>query len=107
MLPNPVVTVEDVPLTDGVRAFCERHSLFDHLTKALERAKESFTIIGGPVISWEQDPEEEDEYLVVRVKVQGTVSECVESNRRFLRAWGKVASLPEVRLIRLIPSLLD
>jgi hypothetical protein len=107
MEPNSALAIEDVPLSDEVREFCERHALFGHLAKALELARECFTIVGDPVISWEHDPENDDEYLVLTVKVQGTVSECVESNWRFLRAWGKVATLPEVRLIRLIPNLLE
>jgi hypothetical protein len=104
---NSALAIEDVPLSDEVREFCERHVLFGHLAKALELARECFRIVGDPVISWEHDPENDDEYLVLTVKVQGTVSECVESNGRFLRAWGKVAALPEVRLIRLIPNLLE
>jgi hypothetical protein len=107
MLPNPVLALEDVRLSEEVREFCERHALFGHLAKALELARECFTIVGDPVITWEQDPEIDDEYLVLEFKVRGSVSECVESNWRFLRAWGKVASLPESRLIRLIPNLLE
>ena len=107
MLSNAAPTLEEVPLSDEVREFCERHALFGHLAKALELARQSFTIVGDPVITWEHDPENDDEYLVLTIRVHGTVSECVESNGRFLRAWGKVASLPEVRLIRLIPNLLE
>jgi hypothetical protein len=107
MLPNPVLALEDVPLSDEVRELCERHLLFGHLAKALELAREHFTIVRDPVISWEHDPENDDEYLVLDVKVQGSVSECVESNWRFLRAWGKVASLPESRLIRLLPFMAE
>jgi hypothetical protein len=107
MLPNSALALEEVPLSDEVREFCERHSLFGHLAKALELARECFTIVGDPVISWEPDPEEDDEYLVLEFKVHGSVSECVQSHVRFCRLWGQFASLPEVRLIRLIPNLLD
>jgi len=105
MLPNPVLAVEMPPLSDEVREFCERHALFGHLAKALELAREYFTIVGEPVVKWEHDPENDDEYLVIEIQIQGSVSECVEADVRFARAWTQFAKLPEVRLIRLDPDL--
>ena len=102
MLPNPVLVLEDVPLSDEVREFCERHSLFGHLAKALDLARQYYTIVGDPVISWDHDPEEDDEYLVLEIRVLASVSECVASDFQHARAWTQFASLPEVRLIRLI-----
>ena len=102
MLSNAAPTLEEVPLSDEVREFCERHALFGHLAKALELARQYFTIVGDPVISWEQDPEEDDEYLVLEIRVQASVSECVAADFQHARAWAQFASLPEVRLIRLI-----
>ncbi len=105
MLPNPTVAIEELPLSDEVREFCERHALFGHLAKALELAREYFTIVGEPVIRWEHDPENDDEYLVITIQVQGGVSENVEAEWRFARGWTQFAKLPEVRLIRLDPDL--
>ena len=105
MLPNAAVATEVPPLSDEVREFCERHALFGHLTKALELARECFTIVGKPVIQWKHDPENDDEYLVIEIQVQGSVSECVEADRCFGRSWTQFAKLPEVRLIRLDPDL--
>ncbi|MGP0064769.1 MAG: hypothetical protein ACLQGP_14370 [Isosphaeraceae bacterium] len=103
MLPNPALTIEETPLSDEVRAFCERHALFGHLAKALELARQYFTIIGEPVIQWDQDPENDDEYLIIEIQALGSVSEVVEAHGRYIRAWLKFATLPEIRLIRLIP----
>jgi hypothetical protein len=107
MLPNPVLALEDVPLSDEVREFCERHALFDHLAKALELARQYFTIVGDPVITWEQDPEIDDEYLVIAIRVRASVSECVAAEIRHAGAWTQFASLPEVRLIRLLAYLVE
>jgi hypothetical protein len=107
MSPNPVLTLEDVSLADEVREFCERHSLFGHLAKALELARQYFTIVGDPVVSWEHDPENDDEYLVVEIRVQASVSECVAYEIQHARAWTQFASLPEVRLIRLLAYLVE
>ena len=102
MLPNPTTAVEVPPLSDEVRVFCERHALFDHLAKA----REHFTIVGEPVIRWEHDPENDDEYLVITIQVQGSVSECVEADWRYGGAWTQFAKLPEVRLIRLATDII-
>lgn len=103
MVPNPALVVEtkELPLSDEVREFCERHVLFDHLAKALELAREHFTIVGEPVVTWEHDPENDDEYLVITIQVQGSVSENVQADQRFGKAWTQFAKLPEIRLFRL------
>jgi hypothetical protein len=107
MSPNPVLAVEEKErsFSDEVREFCERHAFFGHLAKALELARECFTIVGEPVIRWAHDPENDDEYLVIAIQVQGSVSECVEADVRFAKAWTQFAKLPEVRLIRLAPDI--
>jgi hypothetical protein len=105
MLPNAAVAPAMPPLSDEVREFCERHALFDRLAKALELAREHFTIVGEPVVKWEHDPENDDEYLVIEIQVQGSVSENVEAEWRFAGGWTQFARLPEVRLIRLDPDL--
>ncbi len=103
MLPNPVLAIEEMPLSDEVREFCERHALFGHLAKAMELARECFTIVGEPLILWEHDPENDDEYVLIEVWARGSVSECAEADWRFAGAWTQYAKLPEVRLIRLVP----
>ncbi len=102
MLPDPALTVEETPLPEDVREFCERHALFDHLARAMELARQYFTIVGEPVVVYEQDPDNGEEYLVLEIQVPGSVSERVESRFRFGGAWTQFASLPEVRLIRLV-----
>jgi hypothetical protein len=105
MLPNPVLTIEETPLSEDVREFCERHNLLGHLAKALELARRYFNIVGDPVIQWEHDPENDDEYLVLEIEVRGSVSEYVDAVSQFAGAWTQFAALPEVRLIRLSPDI--
>jgi hypothetical protein len=106
MLPNPALAISEPPLSDEVREFCERHALFGHLAKPLELAREHFTIVGEPVVVFEQDPDNGEEYLVIEIQILGTVSECVEAEWRFVRAWTQFAKLPEVRLIRLATDII-
>jgi hypothetical protein len=107
MLPNPVQTIEETPLSEDVREFCERHNLSGHLAKALEFARRYFSIVGDPVILWEHDPENDDEYLVLEIEVRGSVSECVQAHVRYVGEWTQFATLPEVRLIRLSPDIIE
>jgi hypothetical protein len=100
MLPNSALAGPETPPSDEVREFCERHALFDHLEKAKELAREYFTIIGEPTVVFEQDPENGEEYLVLKLRVRGEVSDCVASDWQYARAWTQFAKLPEVRLIR-------
>jgi hypothetical protein len=102
MLPDPALTVEEIPLSEEVREFCEHHALFGHLAKAMELARQCFTTVGEPVVVFEQDPDNGEEYLVLEIQVPGDVSERVESRFRFAGAWTQFADLPEVRLIRLV-----
>jgi hypothetical protein len=103
MLPDPVLTIEETPLSEEVREFCERHAIFGHLAKAVELIRQYFTIVGEPVIQWEHDPDNDDEYLVLAIQARGSTSEVVESFDRFARAWSQFAAWPEVYLIRLLP----
>jgi hypothetical protein len=102
MLPNAAVATVMPPLSEEVREFCERHALFDHMAKALELARQCFTIVGEPVVVFEQDPDNDEEYLLLEIQVPGSVSERVESRVRFADAWTQFVTLPEVRLIRLV-----
>ncbi len=74
MLPDPGLTVEEITLSEEVREFCERHALFGHLAKAMELARQYFTIVGEPVITYEQDPDNDDEYLFIMIRVLEAVS---------------------------------
>jgi hypothetical protein len=103
MLPDPVLTAEETPLSEDVREFCERHALFGHLAKAMELARQHFTIVGEPVVAYEQDPENGEEYLMIEIQARGSVSEVVETHGRSIRDWLQFATLPEVRLVQFFP----
>jgi hypothetical protein len=58
MPPDPTTAVADVPLSDEVRDFCRRHDLLHYLSRAVELARQHFSIVGDPVVKLEQDPED-------------------------------------------------
>ena len=70
MMPEHVVAGTEISLGEEARAFCESQGIQDHLQKALEPAKQSFSIIGDPAIELEQDPDDGEWYLVVSIRVE-------------------------------------
>ena len=101
MPPDPTTAVADVPLTDEVRDFCRRHDLLVHLGRAIELARQYFSIAGDPVVKLEQDPEDGEWYLVLEIRVEGGESECARADREYLRSWANSTPWPAVHLIQL------
>jgi hypothetical protein len=101
MLPDPITAVADIPLSDEVRDFCWRHDLLHHLNRAVELARQYFSIVGDPVVKLEQDPEEGEWYLVLEIRVEGDESECARGDREYLRSWANSTPWPAVHLIQL------
>ena len=71
MTTDSTTAVADVQLSDEVLAFCRRHDLLDHLGRAIELARHHFSIVGDPVVKLEQDPEVDEWYLVLEIRVEG------------------------------------
>jgi hypothetical protein len=102
MLPNPITDVADAQLSQEVRDFCQRHQLLDHLARAIELARQCFSIVGDPVVQLEQDPEDGEWYLVLEIRVEGDEGACARADREYLRSWANSAPWPAVHLIRLL-----
>lgn len=102
---HPIASVAELPLSDDVRAFCQRHDLGDHLNRAIEFARQSFSIVGEPEVRLEQDPEDGDSYLVLGVRVEGDEGESARADRDYLRSWANSTPWPAVHLIRLVYDL--
>jgi hypothetical protein len=100
MPPDPTTAVADVPLSDEVRDFCRRNDLLDHLSRAIELARQYFSIVGDPVVRLQQDPEIGEWYLDVEISVRGDESECARADREYLRIWANSTPWPAVHLIR-------
>lgn len=107
MLPNPTTAGADLQLSNDVRAFCQRHQLLNDLTRAIELAKQCFSMVGDPVVVLEQDPEDGEWYLVLEIRVAGEEHECIQAHRRYIRSWANSTPWPAVHLIRLISDFLD
>ena len=102
---NPTAIVADLQLTDEVRDFCQRHDLLGHLGRAVELARQSFSIVGDPTVRLEQDPEDGEWYLVLEIRVQGEEAECIQAQKRYIRSWANSTTWPAVHMISLVCNL--
>jgi hypothetical protein len=104
---DSTTTVADVKLTDDVHAFCQRHHLLDHLGRAIELARQHFSIVGDPVVKLEQDPEDGEWYLVQEIRVRGDEDESIQAHKDYNRARANSTELSEVHMIGLIVDLVE
>jgi hypothetical protein len=107
MPPDPTTAVADLPLSDEVRDFCRRHDLLHHLNRAVELAREHFSIVGEPVVKLEQDPEVDESYLVLEIRVGGEEEESIRAHMAYNSSWGNSTPWPAVHLITLIADLIE
>jgi hypothetical protein len=106
MLSNSIRAGPDIPLSEEVHAFCQRHGLTDYLSMALGLARQCFPIVGDPTVQLEQDPEDGESYLVIEIRAGGGEEDCARSHRRYLSAWANTAPWPAVHLIRLLYDII-
>jgi hypothetical protein len=107
MPPDPTTAVADLPLSDEVRDFCRRHDLLDHLARAVELARQDFSIVGDPVVELEPDPEVDEWYLALEIRVRGEEEESIRAHMAYNRSWATSTPWPAVHLITLIADLVE
>ena len=99
--------VADLPLTDEVRAFCERNDILDHLRRAVELAREHFSLVGEPKVLLQQDPEDGEWYLDLEIRVRDYDSEYVRAHEAYNRCWATSTPWPAVHLIALFTDFVE
>lgn len=102
---DPTTTVAELQLSDDVRDFCQRHDLLGHLGRAVELARQHFSIVGEPVVRLEQDPEDGEWHLDLEISVRGDEDECIQAQRRYVRSWANSTTWPAVHMISLVCNL--
>ena len=101
-MPDQTLLRTEFPISDEARTFCVREGILDDVEKAMELARQHFSVIGNPSIELEQDAEDGEKYLVVSIRAQGDETDCSASHKAFLSAWANAVEWPQVHLIRLI-----
>lgn len=102
MMPDQILMRTEIPISEDVRAFCTHAEIGDYLEKAIELARQHFSVISDASIALEQDPEDGEQYLVVSIRVEGDETDCTASHKAYLSSWANTVDWPEVHLIRLV-----
>ncbi len=104
---DSTTAVAEIQLSDEVRAFCRSHQLLDKLGRAIELARQHFSIVGDPVVRLEQDPEVDEQYLVLEIRVSGDEDRSIQAHKDYNRAWANSTRWPEAHMITLFVNLIE
>ena len=96
------VQARSVLLSDEVLSFCSRWQLFNHFQRALRLAQHSFLDLRKIDVEIENDPESEDEWLVIVVQVHGDIGKVLDMYDAYTRKFVQVVPWPALDKIRLI-----
>jgi hypothetical protein len=85
-------------LSSDALSFCHREGIASELGRALDLARQCFSIVGDPVVNLMQDPEVAGaHYLVIEIQVRGGVKKTVSAHKQFaLEASERLGSKREV-----------
>jgi hypothetical protein len=101
-MPDQILVRTEISISPDARSFCARGAIQDYLEKAIELARQHFSVIGEPSIDLEQDPADGEQYLVVSIRVEGDETDSAASHKAYLSAWANSVEWPHVHLIRLV-----
>lgn len=91
-----------VLLSDEVLTFCAQRQIIDHFQRALRLAQQSFHDLTNIEVKVENDPESEDEWLVILVQVHGEIEQVLDMYDAYTRKLIRAIPWPSRDRIRLI-----
>ena len=100
-LPDRYPDAPHATVSEAAREFAARAELEGLLDEALALLHRCFRVVDAPKVEFEIDPEVGDPYLLLDVRVGGSVLENVAAHKRFAREWSRKADWPQVKMIRL------
>jgi hypothetical protein len=74
-------------ISGEVRRFCAAHDLTDHLDLSLRLAEESFAPVQRMHVELQDDPDADEEHVLVLVEANMPVEEAIRRNGEYLRRW--------------------
>jgi len=80
-------------LMPEVSEFCSQKGISEYLDTTLEIIKESFPPVRGLHLLKEQDPEVEEQWLLIDITVDGSIDNILEGYDHYVDQW--VKSVPE------------
>jgi len=98
--PVSIPTGNGAVLDELVAEFCQLHGLINELAVAVETAKDCFKTDDAQV-EIARDYETDDQWLVVRVRVPGTVESVLAAKKENTARWIAAVAWPKRHQIRL------
>jgi hypothetical protein len=101
------LTDAPVPRTiePAAQEFCARHELTATLDRAIRLAEECFPSLRAEQVLLRQDPENDEEWLSLRIVVGSSVEESLRSYEQYVQKWVESTPWPARGLVRLSCSL--
>ena len=91
-----------VLITDEVLTFCSQQKIFNHFQHALQLAQQSFLGLKNITVKTENDPESDDEWILIVVQVHGEIGKILEMYDAYTRGLVRAVPWPARDRIRLI-----
>ena len=98
--------VRSVLLTDEVRSLSLQWQVSSYLQKALRLAQRTFSGLEGIVVTAEDDPETDEEWIAVLVRVKGNIHDVLDMYDTYTRGYVETVPWPARDKIRLVYDLI-
>ncbi len=89
-----------VLLSEEILQFCSQHRIFGYLQRSIKLVRECFLSIQDVYVEKEQDPETEDEWLVLSTEIEEDIESVLNSYENYTRRYVTLVPWPERNKIR-------
>lgn len=86
-IPSPLVEELKTQLSPHVIQFCSQKSILTYLQRAIETIYDCFPSVKNLRVLPEQDPETDEEWLLIDVTLEGNVTEILDLYDEYTRRW--------------------
>lgn len=93
-------------VTPEIIEFCSRERITSYLPTAINSIERNFPSISELKIEVEQDPETDEEWLVLNVTIRGEVDEVLSQYDKYIDYWVSTVPWPERQKIRLLYNII-
>lgn len=99
-------STQSVLLTDKVRSLSSQWQVASYLQKALRLAQRTFSGLEGIAVTAEDDPETDEEWIAVSVRVKGNIQDVLDMYDAYTRVYVESVPWPARDKIRLVYDLI-
>jgi len=93
-------------ITPEIIEFCSQERITSYLPSAVNSVEKNFPTTTELKIEVEQDPETEEEWIVLNVTIRGEVDEVLDNYDKYVNYWVSTVPWPERQKIRLLYNVI-